>query len=232
MPSGVIRAYDATTGRFDWAWDAAKPQDHDEPAQGQSFTRSTPNSWAPMSADEQLGLLYVPTGNPAVDHWGGARSAASEAFGSSLVALDVKTGALRWSFQTAHHDLWDYDVASQPTLFDLPTAAGPVPAVAQATKRGQLFVLDRRTGAPLTTVVERSAPHRGAVPGERIARTQPYSVGMPDFAGAPLREANMWGLTPIDQLWCRIASIDFVTTVRRRRPVLIVHSSIRASVAA
>ncbi len=205
MPSGVIRAYDATTGRFAWAWDAGRPDEHGEPAPGQSFTRSTPNSWAPMSADEQLGLIYVPTGNPAVDHWGGSRSAASEQFGSALIALDAETGQRRWSFQTAHHDLWDYDVSSQPTLFDLPSAAGPIPAVAQATKRGELFVLDRRTGAPLTTVVERPVPQRGAVSGERLAKTQPFSTGMPDFAGPPLREANMWGLTPFDQLWCRIA---------------------------
>lgn len=203
-PSGVIRAYDATTGDFAWAWDIGRPTEHREPAPGQHHTRSTPNSWAPMSADEALGLVYVPTGNPTPDHWGGARSPASEKFGSSVVALDAATGALRWSFQTTHHDLWDYDVASQPTLIDLPLGGRIVPALAQPTKRGEIFLLDRRTGTPVAPVEERPAPVRPKVIGDWTAPTQPYSAGMPSFAGDRLREKDMWGLTPLDQLWCRI----------------------------
>ncbi|MGD9663808.1 MAG: PQQ-binding-like beta-propeller repeat protein, partial [Novosphingobium sp.] len=110
-PSGVIRGFDAETGKFRWAWDAGNPANSKGPAEGEWYTRSTPNSWAPMSVDEDLGLVYVPTGNPAPDYFGGLRSEASEKFGSSVVALDAETGASRWHFQTAHHDLWDYDVA-------------------------------------------------------------------------------------------------------------------------
>ena len=203
-PSGVIRAYDASTGQFSWAWDTGRPGVTSEPAEGSSYTRSTPNSWAPMSGDEQLGLVYVPLGNPTPDHWGGARSVETNKYGSSLVAIDVTTGAARWSFQTVHYDIWDYDIASQPTLFDFPVNGKLVPAVAQPTKRGELFILDRRTGKPLTQVEERPVPQRGTVERKRLSPTQPFSVGMPSFAGPALNEKTMWGISPLDQLWCRI----------------------------
>ncbi len=203
-PSGVIRGFDATTGALRWAWDVGNPANSKGPAEGEHYTRSTPNSWAPMSGDAELGLVYIPTGNPPPDYFGGHRSEASEKFGSSVVALDVETGELRWHFQTAHHDLWDYDVASQPTLFDFPGKDGPIPALAQPTKRAELFVLDRRTGEPLTEVTEKPVPQNGKVPEERLAPTQPFSTGMPGFAGDRLTERDMWGITPLDQLWCRI----------------------------
>lgn len=203
-PSGVVRGFDVETGALKWAWDAGNPDNAKGPAEGGEYTRATPNSWAPMSGDAELGLVYVPTGNPAPDYFGGLRSEASEKFGSAIVALDAGTGELRWSFQTAHHDLWDYDVASQPTLFEFPGPGGPVPAVAQPTKRGELFILDRRTGTPLTEVTERAVAQKGGVPEDRLSPTQPFSTGMPSFAGGRLTETDMWGLTPIDQLWCRI----------------------------
>ena len=203
-PAGVIRAYDAVTGQFAWAFDAGRPEQHGRPGPGESYTAGTPNSWAPISADEGLGLVYLPTGNAVPDWYGGQRRPFDEAYSSSVVALDAQTGAVRWSFQTTHHDLWDYDVASQPTLYDLPVAGGRIPALIQPTKRGEIFVLDRRTGKPLTAVQERAVP-RSDVPGERAAATQPFSVGMPSFAGPTLTEAMMWGLTPIDQAWCRLA---------------------------
>ena len=203
-PSGVIRAYSADSGAFVWAWDMGRPEFHGEPAPGESYSRSTPNAWAPPSADEELGLVYIPTGNPTPDHWGGNRSAASRKFGSSVVALDAATGDVRWSFQTTRHDLWDYDVASQPTLFDVTVDGKTVPALVQPTKRGELFVLDRRNGAPLAEIEERAVPTRGAVPDETLSPTQPFSTGMPSFGGPPLTERDMWGLTPLDQLWCRI----------------------------
>ncbi len=204
MPSGVIRGFDVSTGNLRWAWDAGNPANRNGPPAGGWYTRGTPNSWAPMSVDEQLGLVYVPTGNPNPDHFGGLRSPASLKYGSSVVALDAATGNVRWSFQTAHNDVWDYDVASQPTLFDFPGANGPIPALAQPTKRAELFVLDRRNGKPLTRVEERKVPTAGAVPEERAAPTQPFSVGMPDFTGGLVTERSMWGMTPLDQLWCRI----------------------------
>jgi quinoprotein glucose dehydrogenase/quinate dehydrogenase (quinone) len=103
-----------------------------------------------------------------------------------------------------HHDLWDYDVPAQPTLVDIQRAGETIPALVQPTKRGQLFMLDRRTGEPVFPVVERPAPLQGGTPGERLAPTQPFSVALPSFGGE-LAERDMWGVTPLDQLWCRIA---------------------------
>jgi len=203
-PSGVIRAFDATTGKFAWAFDMGRPDQHGEPGPGENYTRATPNSWAPMSADETLGLVYVPTGNATPDYYGGQRRPFDDKYSSSVLAIDAETGALRWAFQTGHHDLWDYDVASQPTLVDLPTPGGVRHALIQPTKRGELFVLDRATGQPLRPVVEKSAPQGGIAPGEHLSPTQPFSDAMPSFRGPLLRESDMWGLTPIDQLYCRI----------------------------
>jgi len=204
-PSGVIRAFDAVSGKLSWAWDMGNEIRTGEPPPGETYTPSTPNSWSPMSADEALGLIYVPTGNATgTDIFGARRRPFDEKYSSSVVALDVMTGRPRWSFQTTHHDLWDYDVGSQPTLVDAVTEHGVVHAVLQATKRGEIFVLDRTSGIPLYPVIEKPAPRRGAVPEEVLAPTQPFSVGLPSFGAPTLVEADMWGVTPIDQLWCRI----------------------------
>jgi quinoprotein glucose dehydrogenase len=204
-PSGVIRAFDVVTGKLAWAWDMGRPDRQTEPDEGDSYTEATPNSWGPMSADPALGLVYVPTANTgSADYFGAYRRSFDEKYGSSVVALDAASGKVRWSFQTVHHDLWDYDVASQPTLLDYETSKGVVHALIQPTKRGELFVLDRATGTPLYPVKERAVPQRGVVPEERVAPTQPFSVGMPSFRGADLVEKDMWGMTPIDQLWCRV----------------------------
>ncbi|HQS68643.1 MAG TPA: membrane-bound PQQ-dependent dehydrogenase, glucose/quinate/shikimate family [Novosphingobium sp.] len=199
-PSGVVRAFDAVTGKFAWAFDAGKPDFHGMPPAGQSFTRGTPNSWAPMSSDDALGMVYVPTGNATPDYFGGHRTANDDRFSSSVVALDAETGAVRWSFQTTHHDLWDYDVPAQPTLVDLP---GGIKGLLQPTKRGQIFFLDRATGKPILPVQEKPVPTDG-VPGERVSPTQPYSVNIPAFGGPRPTEKGMWGLTPIDQAMCRV----------------------------
>ena len=203
-PSGVVRAFDAVSGKLAWAWDMGRPDRTGAPPAGETYTPATPNSWAPMSADETLGLVYLPTGNATPDYYGGQRRPFDDKYATSVVALDAQTGRPRWSFQTSHHDLWDYDVASQPTLFDLQTPQGVVPALLQLTKRGEVFLLDRVTGRPIRKVVERSVPQAGAAPGERLSPTQPFSIEMPSFRSADIRETDMWGITPLDQLHCRI----------------------------
>lgn len=203
VPPGVVRGYDAVTGALKWAFDPGRPDDPHPLPPGAAYTASTPNSWSVASADDELGLVYLPMGNGSPDFVGSVRTAQTDRFSTAVVALDAATGAVRWTFQAVHHDLWDYDLAAQPVLADFPTPEGPVPALFQATKSGQIFVLDRRDGHPLTRVEERPVPPSD-LPGEHAAPTQPFSVGMPEFAGPDLTEADMWGLTPFDQLACRI----------------------------
>lgn len=207
-PGGVVRAFDALSGRLVWAWDPGR-----EGAAGilssknavPVFARSTPNFWGTATFDDRLGLIYVPTGNGTSDHWGGMRSKATDAFSTSIIAIDVETGRRVWSFQTVHHDLWDWDLSAPPTFVDMPDGKGrTVPALVQVGKAGQIYVLDRRNGRPVTQVVERPAPG-GAMPGDRLSPTQPYSVGMPQLIPERLAERDMWGLTFFDQLACRIA---------------------------
>lgn len=199
-PSGVIRGYDAETGALRWAWDAGRPgQTKLKP--GEIYTRDTPNAWGVFSGDEKLGLVYVGTGNSPPDYYAGFRSKIADEFTDNVVAIDVATGLLRWSFRTVNHDLWDYDLAAQPVAVDLPGAQG---ALIVPTKRGEIFVLDRRTGKPIDPVIEKPVP-QGGVKGSWTAPTQPYTTGFPSVAGADLREADMWGLTPLDQMACRIA---------------------------
>lgn len=209
-PSGVIRAFDAVTGAFVWAFDIGDIDNHDMPTEGEEFTRGTPNSWAPISADEELGLVYLPTGNATPDFWGGHRRDFDNRFSSSVLALNAETGSLVWSFQTTRYDLWDMDVSSQPSLVDLKLNGEIVPALVQLTKRGQNFVLDRRTGKPIYEVRELPVPQGGVEDPDRLSKTQPFSVAMPAFDGLDpskplgLDERDMWGITPFDQMWCRI----------------------------
>lgn len=203
-PSGVVRAFDVRTGSLVWAWDLGNSAITGLPPQGESYTPGTPNVWSTPAFDKTLGLVYLPTGNGTPDFWGGHRTEADDRYSSSIVALDVATGRERWRFQTVRHDLWDYDVPSQPALYDVPDGkGGTTPALIQTTKRGQIFMLDRRDGTSITEVVDRPVP-QGGVPDERLAATQPYSVGMPSIGTEPLSEKRMWGLTPLDQLMCRI----------------------------
>jgi membrane-bound PQQ-dependent dehydrogenase (glucose/quinate/shikimate family) len=203
VPPGVIRGFDALTGKLLWAFDPARPDDTKPLPPGRNYTPSTPNSWTVFSGDEALGLVYVPMGNGSPDFFGGHRTPETERFTSAVVALDSRTGAVRWTFQAVHHDLWDYDLSAQPVLVNFPTGGTTTPALILPTKTGQLFVLDRRTGQPLTKVEERPVP-RSETPGERASPTQPFSVGMPDMSGGLLTESHMWGLSPFDQLYCRI----------------------------
>lgn len=200
--SGVIRAFDINTGALVWAWDSGRPDNSAPLAPGQTYTANSPNSWSISSVDEALGMVYVPLGNQPPDQWGGQRSPAVETYSSSVVALDLATGKVRWNFQTVHHDLWDYDVPAQPSLLDLNINGNRVPALVQPTKQGEIFVLDRRTGTPLLPVSEVPAP-QGAAQGDRSAPTQPKSAL--SFNPPPLTGRDMWGATMFDQLYCRIA---------------------------
>lgn len=201
-PSGVIQGFDAVTGELRWAWDMARPDLTGRPAEDETFTRGTPNMWTTASGDEQLGLVYLPMGNSAADYYSGDRSEAENRYATALVALDVNTGRPAWSFQTVRKDVWDYDLGSQATLIDYPTAAGVVPALVLPSKQGDLYILDRRTGQPLTPVEDRPAPPGGVEPQER-APTQPFSL-FHTLAKRDLTERDMWGMSPIDQMICRI----------------------------
>ncbi|MEA9658264.1 glucose/quinate/shikimate family membrane-bound PQQ-dependent dehydrogenase [Xanthomonas campestris] len=209
-PSGVVRGFDALTGQLRWAWDLGNPAITAEPSPGQTYTRSTPNVWSLMAADDELGLVYLPTGNAAGDFFGKGRTPQEEEYTASLVAVDAATGKERWHFRTVNHDLWDYDIGPQPNLVDWPVAGGGTrPAVIQATKSGQVFVLDRATGQPIMPVKQIAVP-QGTDHGDWTASTQPVSPGMPNTVGAPSRdyetivESDAWGMTPFDQLACRI----------------------------
>lgn len=201
-PSGVVRGFDAVTGEMRWAWDMARPDRTGAPAPGETFTRGTPNMWTIASGDEALGQVYLPMGNSSVDYYGSDRLAQTIPFATALVALDVSTGRPVWRFQTVRYDVWDYDLGSQATLIDFPTQGGPVPAIMLPSKQGDLYVLDRRNGRPLHRVSERAAPGGGVEP-QRLSRTQPFS-SYHTLAKQNLAERDMWGMSPIDQLWCRI----------------------------
>ncbi|MGR9427337.1 glucose/quinate/shikimate family membrane-bound PQQ-dependent dehydrogenase [Rhizobium leguminosarum] len=200
--SGVIRAFDINTGALVWNWDSGNPDVTTPITEGQTYTTNSPNSWSVFSVDETLGMVYIPLGNQVPDQLGINRSDNVEKFSSSIVALDIATGQLRWVRQTVHHDLWDMDVPAQPALIDLTKQDGTVvPALVGPTKQGDLYVLDRRSGEPIIPVKEIPAPG-GAVSGDHTSPTQPISDLT--FSPEPLQEKDMWGVSLFDQLACRI----------------------------
>jgi len=200
-PSGVIRAYDARTGELRWNWDAANPEDTAPIAEGDTYATSSPNSWAIASADEELGLIYFPMGNRTPDQLGMDRTPEEEKYASSVVALSLETGQAQWVQQFVHHDLWDMDTPAQPSLVDIQTEQGLQPGLVVPTKQGDVYVLNRETGEPLLPITEVPAP-RGTVDGDWTASTQPVSAL--SFAPEPLRAADMWGASLVDQMMCRI----------------------------
>jgi quinoprotein glucose dehydrogenase len=187
---GIVRGFDARSGALRWSWDPIPWASHTTPRTGAG------NAWSTLSVDVERGLVFVPTGSPSTDHYGGIRKGDNR-WANSVVALRAATGELVWGFQVVHHDLWDYDVASQPTLFAWKDGT---PAIAITTKMGRVFVLDRLTGRPLIPVEERAVP-KSDVPGEDASPTQPFSgiSVVPDR----LTASDAWGVTADDLKWCR-----------------------------
>lgn len=214
-PGGAVRGFDARSGALRWVWDPVPPGVHAvtaaEVRAGATLTRGTPNVWALMSADAERGLIFLPTGGPSPDHYGGVERKGFDYYGTSIVALDAATGKPRWNFQTVHHDVWDYDVAAQPVLYEARDAKGAMrPAVIGATKLGFIFLLDRLTGQPLFPVEERKVP-QSTVPGEHSAPTQPFPTRPAPLHPMQLTRENLWGMTFLDKNDCQktFDSLDY-----------------------
>lgn len=200
--SGEVRAFNARSGAQVWSFDPI-PQDPNDPAYN---TWSGPigresgaaNVWSVMAADAKRDLVFLPTSSPSPDYWGGGRLGDNR-YANSVVALRASTGKVVWHFQTVHHDIWDYDNAAPPALVMIEHNGRKRDVVMQATKTGQLFVLDRDTGEPVFAVEERPTP-ASDVPGEVASPTQPFSVELP--ALSPHRLSKAWGATPEIEAAC------------------------------
>ncbi len=189
--SGKVHAFDARTGVLKWTFD---------PAPGAEGRTGGGNVWSSISGDEARNLVYLPTTSLSPDFFGGGR-VGDEGLADSIVAVRANSGQLVWSFQTVHHDLWDYDIPAAPALFTLHRGGAAIPAMAFATKQGFLFVLNRETGEPLYGVEERPVPATD-VPGERTSRTQPYST-LPILAPQSFAAKDAFGVLGFDAAACR-----------------------------
>lgn len=206
-PRGTVRAFDARTGVPRWAFDPI-PRDAEAAAkqgwQGQAIpAEGHANVWAPMSTDAERGLVFLPTSSPSPDFYGGLRPGDNR-HADSVVALDVATGAVRWAFQTVHHDVWDYDLAAQPLLATITVAGAARDVVIQPTKMGLIFTLDRDTGEPVFPVEERPVP-QGGVEGEVLSPTQPFPVRPRPLSDSTISPDDAWGFTPFDRGACKRA---------------------------
>jgi quinoprotein glucose dehydrogenase len=203
---GSVRAFDARSGALKWSWDPI-PRDASNPvfkewSPERVKSASAANAWAPLSVDAARHLVFAPTGSASPDFFGGERPGDNR-WANSVVALEGDSGNLKWGQQLVHHDLWDYDVGSQPTLADLVHDGRHVAAVIQATKTGFLYTFDRDSGAPIFPIVEKPVP-QDAVPGEHPAPTQPYPVAPPALTRqAPVTADDAWGVAWFDTRACR-----------------------------
>jgi len=205
MPSGIVRAFDARTGALRWNWNPI-PQDPHDPAaktwQGNSASKTgAANAWSIIVTDPARHLAFVPTGSASPDYYGGERK-GDDKWANSVVALDSRTGKLAWGFQLVHHDLWDYDSASPPLLTTLVRKGVRIPVVIQGNKTGNLFVLNRDSGAPVFPVEERPVP-QSEVQGEQTSPTQPYPAAPPPLTPQRISADDAWGLTPEERKACR-----------------------------
>ncbi|NKF22087.1 pyrroloquinoline quinone-dependent dehydrogenase [Solimonas sp. C16B3] len=190
---GTVNAFDAETGALKWHFDVLSGSP--------GIKAGAANAWGPMSIDEKRGLVFVPTSSPSPDFWGGDRP-GDDKYADSVVALRIADGSVAWSFQVTHHDVWDYDVAAQPTLATITYQGQQHDAVLQPTKQGLLFTLDRDTGKPIIPVVERPVPQDGA-PGEKLSPTQPFPIAPRPLAASSITPDMAYGLTFWDRGKCR-----------------------------
>jgi quinoprotein glucose dehydrogenase len=191
-PSGLVRAFDGRTGELRWKWESL-------PAT--LAPTGAGNVWSMISVDAERNLVFVPTGAPSPDYHG-AKRPGDDKWANSVVALRGKDGRFVWGFQLVHHDLWDYDTASQPLLATLHRNGSDVPVVIQGNKTGNLFVLDRETGVPVFKVEERAVPQSDA-DEERTSRTQPFPVAPPPLVRQQLSADDAWGTNDAERNACR-----------------------------
>ncbi|MFS0735934.1 pyrroloquinoline quinone-dependent dehydrogenase [Sphingomonas sp. 1P06PA] len=202
-PRGIIRAFDARSGREIWTFDPI-PQEggSDRDWMGNSRrTTGAANVWSVIAADPALNMVYLPTSSASPDYYGGLRPGDNR-HANSVVALDARTGRLVWAQQLIHHDVWDYDTPAQPTLIDIDRGGTRIPALVQPTKQGYVFVFDRRTGRPLFPIDEVPVPQGGA-PGEWLSPTQPRPRLPRPIAPQSISSDQAWGFTPWDRGKCR-----------------------------
>ncbi|MEM6706073.1 MAG: pyrroloquinoline quinone-dependent dehydrogenase [Acidobacteriota bacterium] len=197
MPPGHVRGFDPETGEQKWSFHTI-PQKGEfgvETWEDDSWKVSgNTNVWTMMSCDEELGLVYLPTSTPTNDWYGGHRK-GDNLFAESIVALDAKTGERKWHFQAVHHGLWDYDFPCAPNLVDITVDGREIKALAQVSKQGFTYVLDRRTGEPVWPIEERPVP-QSTVPGERASPTQPHPTKPPPFERQGVTESDLIDFTP------------------------------------
>ncbi|WP_246176902.1 pyrroloquinoline quinone-dependent dehydrogenase [Parvibaculum sedimenti] len=209
-PKGTVRAFDARTGALKWGFDPVARGSAEKPGSwpaGAAEHTGQANVWAPISVDETRGLVFLPTSSPSPDFFGGLRKGNND-YADSVVALKAETGEVVWSFQTVHHDVWDYDLPAQPTLATLTRDDKPVDVVIQVTKTGFMFVLERDTGKPFFGVEERPVP-QSAVAGEALSPTQPFPVKPPALVPQKLEKGGAWGVAWFDKRACN-AKLDRV----------------------
>jgi len=203
---GIVRGIDARTGAERWRWDPI-PRNAEDPAYAtwhseEAARNGSANAWAPLAADAELGLVYVPTGSASPDFYGGERE-GDNLYANSIVALRAASGEIAWYQQLIHHDVWDYDLAAQPTLVDLEHDGETIPAVLQGTKTGLIFSFNRETGKPIFAIEEREVP-QGGVAGEHLSPTQPFPVAPPAVARHDaVTEDEAWGMMYFDTRSCR-----------------------------
>ncbi|MBM3727924.1 MAG: pyrroloquinoline quinone-dependent dehydrogenase [Acidobacteria bacterium] len=203
-PSGDVRAFDILTGKLVWRFHTVPRKGefgHDTWPEGATENRAAANAWSTLSVDVERGLVFLPLTSPAYDYFGGDRKGAN-LFGDSLVALEAATGKRVWHFQTVHHNIWDYDLPSQPLLATVRREGKPVPAVAQMTKTGFVFLFERATGKPLFEIEERKVPP-SEVPGEETWPTQPHPVKPPPFIRQSMRPDELTNVTPEARAFCQ-----------------------------